>query len=142
MNRARPALNLFPELYAVVRLDPTAPLPYWLPQDFFSITRTQTELSIVCRQESVPKDVRQENDWRCLQVEGPLDFSWTGIIADLTLPLADAGIPVFFFSTFDTDYLLVKKTDLGRTLQILSQEGHQITVCNAGVPPAQLGDAQ
>jgi len=128
VNHARPALNLLPELFAVVRLDPADPLPPWLPKDFFSITRTPSELSILCRQELVPEGIRQENDWRCFQVEGPLDFSWTGIVAGLTLPLADAEIPVFFLSTFDTDYLLVKRNDLGRTPQILSQEGHQITL--------------
>jgi hypothetical protein len=41
-------------------------------------------------------------------VQGPLDFSLTGILARLSAPLADAGVPIFVLSTFDTDYVLVR----------------------------------
>jgi hypothetical protein len=37
--------------------------------------------------------------------------------------LAKAAVPVFAISTFDTDYLLVKATDLKTALKVLTQEG-------------------
>ena len=42
-----------------------------------------------------------------------------GVLAVLIAPLAEAGISVFPVSTFDTDYLLVKANDLGKTMAVL-----------------------
>ncbi len=92
--------------------------------DFCSITRTADEVSIVCPLGRVPDDVRRESGWRCLKVEGPLDFALTGILASLAVPLAQAGISIFAISTYDTDYLLVK--DLDGAVATLTGEGHLI----------------
>ena len=49
------------ELYAVVRLDPDSELPEWLPYgEFWSATRTPSELSLVCRQVDVPAEASAE----------------------------------------------------------------------------------
>ncbi len=122
------ALTILPETFAICRLDPAAPIPSWVTtRDFVSITRTSDELSIVCAQRDVPADIRCERGWRALKVEDKLDFALTGIIASLAAPLADAGISIFAISTFDTDYLLVKETNLPRSVQVLSAAGHKIT---------------
>ncbi|SVB86238.1 uncharacterized protein METZ01_LOCUS239092 [marine metagenome] len=42
-----------------------------------------------------------------MKVEGPLDFSLTGILASLSGALANVGISLFVISTYDTDYILV-----------------------------------
>jgi hypothetical protein len=57
--------------------------------------------------------VPAERDLAALRVEGPLDFGLTGVLAALSAPLAEAGIPVFAVATYDTDYLLVPAADLG-----------------------------
>ncbi len=121
------ALAVLPDVLAVCRLDADAPVPSWVTkQDFVSITRTRDELSIVCAQRDVPADVRCVCDWRALRVEGPLDFALAGILASLAAPLADAGISILAISTFDTDYLLLKETNLPRAIQVLSAAGHQL----------------
>ncbi len=113
--------------YAVCRLEAEAPIPAWVGGGpFVSITRTADELSIVCRQETVPEGVRCEQSWRCLRVAGMLDFSLGGVLAALLGPLADAGIGVFVVSTFDTDYLLVKEQDLRRAVEVLRRAGHDV----------------
>jgi hypothetical protein len=94
------------------------------PMDFLSITRTADELSIVSPVAAVSAGAPAETDWRCLQVVGPLAFELTGIVAALSVPLAESGIPIFVVSTFDTDYLLVKARDLDRTISVLRGEGH------------------
>ncbi len=120
-------LSIQPDTLAICRLDPAAPIPSWVTtRDFVSITRTRDELSIVCAQRDMPAGIRCERDWRALKVDGTLDFALTGILASLTAPLADAGISIFAISTFDTDYLLVKETNLQRTIAVLSQAGHQV----------------
>lgn len=91
-----------------------------------SVTRTRDELSVVCRADAVPDGVRAVAGWRCLKVQGPLDFGLTGILAALTAPLAAAGIPVFAVSTYDTDYLLVKADQLDRAAEALRGAGHRV----------------
>ena len=120
-------LSILPGVFAICRLDAAAPIPSWVTsRDFFSITRTRDELSIVCQQRDVPAGVRCERDWRALKVEGKLDFALTGILASLAAPLADAGISIFAISTYDTDYLLLKETNLPRAVQVLSVAGLRI----------------
>lgn len=81
---------------------------------------------MVCLQINVPEGIKRDEGWRALKVEGPLDFSATGILATLITPLAKEGISIFAVSTYDTDYLLVKERHLEKAVEILSREGHQI----------------
>ena len=127
MSNPRQTLTVMPGRLAVCRLGPQAALPDWaLGDDFFSITRTTDELSIVCREADVPEEVQCERGWACLKVEGPLDFSLTGVLASLTQPLAEAGLSLFAISTYDTDYLLVKARDLEQAVAVLAEAEHTI----------------
>jgi hypothetical protein len=122
-------LVLLADLFAVCRLDPDAPLPAWVASGsslLLSITRTPGELSIVCAQGSAPEDIHQERDWRCFMVEGPLDFSLTGVLSALLAPLAAAGVSIFALSTFDTDYLLVRAAQLDVAIESFSAAGYLV----------------
>jgi uncharacterized protein len=115
------------DLYAVVRLEPDADIPPWARTGhFWSVTRSDSELSVVCRQEQVPPDASAERGWCAFEVAGPLDFSLTGIVASLVTPLADEDIPLFVISTFETDYLLVREHDLHRSVAALTSAGHSV----------------
>jgi len=127
MNHGNLTLTLLGDNYSVCRLGPEAEIPPWaLAGDFFSLTRTKDELSLVCSQELVPPGVQCEKGWRCIMVKGPLDFSLTGILASLAASLAEAGISIFAISTFDTDYLLVKAENLERAVLKLKEAGHDV----------------
>ena len=120
-------LLILPETLAICRLEKDAAIPDWARTgSFVSITRTAEELSIVCPQIQVPAEVKREEGWRGIKVQGPLDFSLTGILASLTTPLAKGGISVFAISTYDTDYLLVKEENLEKTIEILVKKGHRV----------------
>ncbi|MBM4330181.1 MAG: ACT domain-containing protein [Deltaproteobacteria bacterium] len=120
-------ISVRPETLAICQMDKDAGIPDWaLTCAFFSLTRTKEELSVVCSQMNVPEGIKKEGGWRCLQVAGSLDFSITGVLASLTIPLAKEGISVFALSTYNTDYLLVKEQHLGKAVQTLAQNGHQI----------------
>ena len=112
--------------FSVWRLAADAPLPAVEAGTFLSMTRSEDELSIVSSSSEVPADTTVETGWRCLKIEGPLAFEMTGVLAALSVPLADAGIPIFVISTFDTDYLLVKATDLKRACSVLRDDGHTV----------------
>lgn len=128
MMRNEPlALRLLPETLAVCRVVPDGPVPAWATHgSFYSVTRTDDEVSIVCPEDAVPQDVEAERGWKALQVEGPLDFALTGVLAALTVPLAKAGVSVFVLSTFNTDYLLVRDRDVPSAVAALRAEGHSV----------------
>lgn len=120
-------LVLMPGHFAVCRLSPDEPVPPWAwTGEVASVTRTADELSIVCREEAVPPRVPCEKGWRCMRVEGPLDFSLTGVFSSLAGPLAVSGISIFAVMTFDTDYLMVSSGRLGEALGVLRAAGHTV----------------
>ena len=115
------------ELYAIVRLHPDAGLPDWVEGGhFWSVTRSDSELSIVCREEDVPPDASAERGWCALEVAGPLDFSLTGVFASLAAPLAEAEVTLFALSTFETDYLLVRAHQFAHAAAALRDAGHAV----------------
>ncbi len=116
-------ITLLPDIAGVCRLDRKTSFQE-MPQPgcgFYSVTITPDEISLVCREEDIPADYPSEKPFRIFKVEGPLDFGLTGILSALLKPLADAGIPVFTLSTYDTDYLMVRSENLDRASSALSK---------------------
>jgi len=127
MRRGKLTLSLLPGEFAVCKLEPEHDVPEWATHSaFWSVTKTQDELSIVCPEAHVPDDIKAEREWRILQVEGPLNFSMTGVLNDLTKPLAESKISVFALSTYLTDYLLIHNKDLESAIIVLRAQGHKI----------------
>ena len=128
MNRIIYAL---PETYAICRLEPDADIPEWaMSGGFFSVTRTDDELSIICNEEVIPNDTDAtvEPGWRALKLVGPIPFDVTGVIASLTKPLAEAGISVSVIATYDTDYLFVKNDRLPDAIEALKSAGFKVGI--------------
>lgn len=126
----RLVLRVLHVTFGVCRLDAGAVVPSGLLEsEFFSITRTPEELSIVAPEEELsqlPAEARIEGGWTCLKVEGPLDLSLTGVLATLSGTLARAGVALFAISTYDTDYLLIKNGNLDSAISALSKAGHTV----------------
>ena len=115
-------------LVAVCRLPAGAPLPAWAGRAhrFLSVTRTPGELSIAADAEVVPPDAPCERGYRALRVEGPLALDLVGVLAAITVPLAEAGLAIFAVSTYETDYVLVKSADLAAAVGALERAGHRV----------------
>ena len=118
--------------YSVYKFRNESALPDWIySSDFYSITKTIDELSVVALQvDKVPEDPLCNRDWRILKIEGPLDLSLTGIIADIANTLKNKNIPIFAISSYDTDYIMVKQKDLNIAIKALRENGHHITVAD------------
>lgn len=101
-------LSILDGEYTIHRFAPESDIPA-LTGNFLSITRTEDELSIVCAAEIPLKSEKSESGWACIKVLGQLDFGLTGILAKIASVLAEAEISIFAISTYDTDYILVKK---------------------------------
>lgn len=117
--------------YAVCLLPPASPIPAWAQQgDFWSVSRTPDELSVVCDERHVPPartgDLRAvTRDWVLLRVDGPFDFSVTGVLAALTQVLAAAAVPCLAIATHQTDYLLFQTTHHTAARTALTAAGHR-----------------
>jgi hypothetical protein len=132
LPRTKLRLSLLRGRFAVCQLPPDAGIPQWACQaEFTSITRVMDELSIVCREEIVPPEVRAERGWLCLKLHGPFPFFETGILSSFVNPLSADGIPIFAVSTFDTDYVLIKEDFWKRAQQALQKAGHEFVAADA-----------
>ncbi len=124
MVNLRLSLQVLDGHYGIVQLEPSSPIPVWASQgDFFSITKTKDELSLVCHQDLISDVVRSDKGWRLFKIQGPFAFDQVGILNTITAILADNKIGLFALSTFDTDYLLVKAPDLDRAIDALRKAG-------------------
>ena len=122
-------LEQFPEKIAVVQLGPGAEVPDWAESSsLFSITATALETSLVCAARSVPKKAKHAGPFIAFAVQGPLDFSLTGVLATLLQPIAAAEISVFSISTFDTDWMLVPVDDAERAAETWREAGHEVVI--------------
>lgn len=98
-----------------------------LDQPMTFLSKTPDEISLVCRTENVPPAVlHREDNWRIFRIEGQLDFSLIGILANIAGILAKEKISIFAASTFDTDYILVKANNYETALNVLAQQGYDI----------------
>jgi uncharacterized protein len=122
-------LTILENNYSIYKFINASDLPEWIySSEFYSITKTKDELSVVAIQnESVPENIRFNKGWRIIKVDGPLDFSLVGIIADLSAIFKIKKIPIFVISTYDTDYILLKEKDFKAGIQALVENGHNVS---------------
>lgn len=96
-------------------------------KDFFFLSKTDEELSLVCKTEDVPSNTTDRDDgWRAFRIEGVLDFSLIGILSKISTILAENKIGIFAVSTYNTDYILVKEENLEKALTVLSESGYEV----------------
>jgi hypothetical protein len=114
--------------YAIYRFRTDSDLPGWIySSDFYSITCTKEELSVIAVQrDDIPADVICNREWRIIKIDGLLDLSLTGIIADVSDIFNKEKIPVFTLSTFNTDYFLIKQQHLSNGMKALRKRGHTV----------------
>jgi uncharacterized protein len=115
--------------YSIFRFSNESGLPEWIySSEFYSVTRTNEEFSVVTLQnDSIRDELICSKDWRIIKIEGPLDFSMTGIIAGISAILLEKEISIFVISTYDTDYILVKQNDLGSAIETLRKNEYIVS---------------
>jgi len=117
--------------YSIYQLKNDSFIPDWIfDSEFFSLTRTKEELSIVCKHVDITMDSNTKVDkhWRILKINGQLDLSIIGVIAYVSNLLKENKIPIFTVSTYDTDYILVKNQHIDKTLTALENNGHKVFI--------------
>jgi hypothetical protein len=95
--------------------------------EYSFIGKTDEEKSLVCITSEVPENIIQRDDgWKAFCIQGVLDFSLIGILAKIATILADNGISIFAVSTYNTDYVLIKKENYQKALEVLQTTGYKI----------------
>ena len=119
------SFQLLPGRFCIQRLpaDAKLSLERFRETSWYSITRTQDEVSVVAPEDLELGATEREPGWSCLKLEGPLDLGMVGVLAGITHVLADAGVSIFCVATFDTDYVLVRSVDLERAVAALRAGG-------------------
>ena len=98
-----------------------------LNAEYCFIGKTEEEKSLVCITGDVPSNVIQRDDgWKGFRIQGILDFSLVGILAEIAAILAKNGISIFAVSTYNTDYVLIKKENYQKALDTLERSGYEI----------------
>lgn len=98
-----------------------------LDSEYCFIGKTNEEKSLVCITSEVPENTIQRDDgWKAFRIQGVLDFSLIGILAKVATVLADNGISIFAVSTYNTDYVLIKKENYQKALEVLQTAGYKI----------------
>ena len=120
-------LKLLNECFTIHSLPEHSVIP---PQVFaapiYFIAKTFDEVSIVLPQDILIDSDEAEPDWQALEVVGPLDFTLTGILSSISTVLANEKISIFAISTFDTDYVLVKKETLTAAIKALKSNDYHV----------------
>ena len=108
--------------YVVVKL----PFDFQIPKqilkfDFYNLSRTSDELSLVIRNNENfdYKKFEYEDNWSIFKFDSLLDFSLIGVLDGVIKPLSEKNISVFVFSTFDTDYVMFKTENKFKVISIL-----------------------
>lgn len=98
-----------------------------LDRPFCFIGRTDEELSLVCETACVPVNtVAREDGWRGFRIQGVLDFSMVGVLAQISSLLAENSISIFAISTYNTDYLFTKEENFHRAVALLTKAGYAV----------------
>jgi len=121
----KPKLVILDGEYSVHRFEQFEKIPeVILESKYFWISRTDDELSVICESNLALNSTKCEADWMVIKVIGPLDFSLIGLISDITSILSSEKISVFTLSTYDTDYILIKKSKLEQAKDALIMAGY------------------
>lgn len=118
-------LQILPQNLTVCKVGKLSDIDFM--QDFFFLSKTDEEISLVCETRYAPSNAtHREDGWKAFRIQGTLDFSLIGILSKITTLLAENLIGVFAVSTYNTDYVLVKEVDFAKALEALEKEGYEI----------------
>ncbi len=98
-----------------------------LGSEYCFLGKTDEECSLVCITDDIPGNVIDHDDgWKAFRIQGTLDFSLIGILAKLSALMAENGIGIFAVSTYNTDYILTKKENFEKAIEVLRLAGYEI----------------
>ncbi len=129
LPRVALTLDILPDTYAVCRTADGAEADA-AEGSFIAVIKSATEAvatTLICPEAAVPANVEADNGWHVIRFVGIFGFGEVGVLANVIVPLARAGMPALTVGSFETDYVLVKTTRLDRLRQVLEEAGHTVS---------------
>jgi len=100
-------------------------------EDAFATVRTGDSLTLVVKDKEATYHIPSkeilaiDRDWKLITIENQLPMDLVGFLAAISQALAEAQIPIFVISSFDTDHILIKKDYIPNASRILVNLGFQ-----------------
>lgn len=118
-------MKLLPGTYSVIQVKDISKINFEkFGESFFNLCVTEDEISVLLNQEYagfIDEKINEETGFKCLKIEGVLDFGEIGIIAKISNILAKEEISIFVVSTYNTDYVLVKENKIAHAIHVLKE---------------------
>ena len=125
-----PSMRVLPELVWLHRLPPSAldddTLNGLTLASWWSVSRSDTELSIACVRDTLPGVQATTGPYRVLVVDGPIEQGTSGVVASVSRPLAEAGISIYAVSSFETCSVLAPAERLDEAVDALLLAGWSV----------------
>lgn len=116
-------LTILPYDFTICKLYTTEGVE--MNDELFFISKTDEEISLVCKTKDAPSEtIKRDDNWKGFRIKGELDFSQIGILAKISSFLAEEKIGIFVVSTYNTDYVFVKKESFNNALKALTDNGY------------------
>ena len=119
-------INILKEGYALALLPSGSPMPSWVSGPFTAVISSAEGITVVCPEDNLPDGLKAQSGFRCLQIAGVFDLASVGVLASVAQPLAAAGISLFAYATWETDYVLIQEENLTPAISTLTEAGHAV----------------
>jgi len=118
-------LKVIPQEFCICKIKDVSQIDF--SDEYCFVGKTDEELSLVCSSTKAPADaIESDYGWNAFRIEGILDFSLVGILSKISAILAENKIGIFAVSTYNTDYILTKKENFDKALEVLKISGYTI----------------
>ena len=119
--------------YQLIKLPPNQPIPaVVLVQDFYSVTKTPDELSIIVSETVTIESGHKETGWSIIKFVNNMDLSLVGVTARIAAALAGSNVNICALATYCTDYIMVKRERLDDAVKALESAGYHIKYERSG----------
>jgi hypothetical protein len=91
----------------------------------FAVIQDKREITVIIEKDklSLDKVIDLEEGWRLITFDMELPFELVGFLSKIAAALADGGIPFLTVSSYSTYHILVKESELQKTIDKLSELG-------------------
>ena len=98
--------------------------PQIYESEFYSIVKTDDEISIVCESSIHLTAEKSSHGWTCYKICRAFGFFTYRYFIRNSRVLADSKISIFAVSTYNTDYILIEAADITDAEQALIAAGY------------------
>ena len=88
-----------------------------------AIIRDKNEITVIAQEDLNLKTLEVVKGFKLITFVVRLPFELCGFISYISGLLAEQEIPLYIFSSFSTDHILIKEADLDKTISVLEKNG-------------------